>query len=629
MLNISYTDVPDLEGYQQNIKADGTFVYVDEYAMEESADDFSARCASALNILQMYIGVFSEGRYHAYTPDAFVDTLINFCGCTADQFRLDGRFPSLDKARIIAPLVESLTVRASNPAYKGSALHNALTLLAAYTDYKELFTRRNAVNSKIKRISQSEAIGWSGRALSTIAFRYRQADTGRYYTYDDSIQNWPLELVKAITVPEGYFLVWCDFDQIDFRVGYHLYLREPGTDADKIYLAADDKYQAMYEIICKAADKEPDIKLFKDYRKSYKKAILSAMYNASEKSLINDIKNNKLGHELFDYFNNNKKYQAFRNKITKLLNFGVDATITDYFGFQRSIPMPDPHNPRDVNDAISKCCNTPIQSTSNSILVLWLEKTLQFFESHGFSRTEDVIPYLIRHDECIFMVSSTLIEHLYLFKEVMSVSVDDWDTITLEPHIGINYKEPSEELEQLYDAQCLQHANELTSKANLISREAIYRPIQEVLEIYALDMTPMKQRALAAYNPELDNEIINSSLAECKDSWTENQALDVIRALIEAHPEYAELKEIYDNHGIFLIYSPNYNKYKFISNLDDAIHIATSIKTNKVVVYNAYYTASMIVKGIMFKISNSYAAKTKQLFRKYNELEKPEGWIAL
>ena len=103
----------------------------------------------------------------------------------------------------------------------------------------------------------------------------------------------------------------------------------------------------------------------------------------------------------------------------------------------------------------------------------------------------------------------------------------------------------------------------------------------------------------------------------------------MIRALIEAHPEYAELKEIYDNHGIFLIYSPNYNKYKFISNLDDAIHIATSIKTNKVVVYNAYYTASMIVKGIMFKISNSYAAKTKQLFRKYNELEKPEGWIAL
>jgi len=52
-------------------------------------------------------------------------------------------------------------------------------------------------------------------------------------------------------------------------------------------------------------------------------------------------------------------------------------------------------------------------------------------------------------------------------------------------------------------------------------------------------------------------------------------------------------------------------------------------RPNKVVVYNAYYTASMIVKGIMFKISNSYAAKTKQLFRKYNELEKPEGWIAL
>lgn len=625
MINLKSTDIPDLQQYRTNISADGAKIFVDSNTMADLADDFNARHLSALYILQMYLSVFSEGHHRSFTPEALIDTLISYCGCTRDQFRYMDKVDSLDMTHVVKPLIDSLTVRVSNTAYKGIQLFNALTLLKAYQRYKELYTRKTQIASKINRTVLTDEVSWTNAKLSTVAFKYRQADTGRYYTYDDSIQNWPLELTKSITTPKGYFLFWCDFDQIDFRVGYHLYLREIGSESDKIYLSRDDKYQAMYEIICKAANKTPDLELFKTYRKSYKKAILSAMYNASENSLIEDIDNRELGHELYEYFKNNHKYQTFRRKITKLIDFGVDAVMKDYFGFERSIPMPNLSNPREVNDAISKCCNTPIQSTSNSIMVLWLEKTLQMFEKHGFSRETDVIPYLIRHDECIFMVSCKALNYLYLFKNAMSVSVDDWDIITLEPHLGYSYKDPNDRLESLFEQQCLEHVSEITVVPTNCKREKVYRPVQEVVEVYAYDTTPATTRATAMYNPDTDD--IPEELLESKGTWTEDQALAVLNLLVEQHPEYTELKTYLKHYGVYLIYSQKLNKYKLIPDLTAAMGVANNIETNKITVYNTVQTASMLVQGVMFKIVASHAAQVKSLFQNVDRATLPQDWF--
>lgn len=626
MINLKSTDQPDLQKYRANIGADGTKIFVDSNTMTDLADDFNARHLSALYILQMYLSVFSEGKHRSFTPAALIETLVEYCGCTREQFRYLDKIDSLDMTHVVKPLIDSLTVRVSNEAYKGTQLFNALTLLKAYQRYKELFTRKTQIASKVNRTVLTNEVSWTGVQLSTVGFKYKQADTGRYYTYDDSIQNWPLELTKSITTPKGYFLFWCDFDQIDFRVGYHLYLREIGSDADKIYLNTEDKYQAMYEIICKAAEKTPDLKLFTEYRKAYKKAILSAMYNASENSLIDDINNRELGHELFEYFKTNNKYQAFRKKITKLLEFGVDAVMKDYFGFERSIPMPNLHNPREVNDAISKCCNTPIQSTSNSIMVLWLEKTLEMFEQHGFSRESDVIPYLIRHDECIFMVNCRVLDHLYLFKNAMSVSIDDWDVITLEPHLGYCYKQPNDQLEALFEQQCLEHAGKITVTPTNCKREKTYRPVQEVVEVFAYDTTPAITRAKAMYNPDVD--VLPDDLRASKDTWTDEQALTVIKLLSEQHPEYMELAAYLKYHGIYLLYSSKLNKYKVVPNLSAAITVANSIDTNKVNVYNSVQTASMIIQGVMFKITSTRASQVKSLFSDVNKDTLPEDWFS-
>lgn len=626
MLRLTYNDTPDIESFAKDIGADGAKIFVNVTKMKLLAVEYEARAASAQNTLEMLIASITKRRYTVANTVSIVSTLTEFCGCQRSRFLTEAGNISLDMKKVVEPLIESLKGCIANPNYPGQYVEDALLLLCTYKEYKSLNTRRSQMAAKLKRVQLEDVMGW-GNSLGSVSFKYRSCETGRYYTYDDSIQNWPLELCEAITVPQDFFLVWADFDQIDFRVGYHIFLREPGSDADQIYLAATDKYRGMYEIICRAAGKEPDFDLFTKYRKAYKKAILSAMYNASEQSLFNDIRNHELAHELYQYFQNNKKYQAFRSSINRLLEYHVDAIVKDYFGFTRSIPLPNLSNNKEVNDAISKCCNTPIQSTSFSILQLWLEKTLELFEKNGFSRETHIKPYLIRHDECIFMVHKSMYPKLYLFKDVMTVAVDDWDKITLEPHFGVYYKKPLEDMEAAYQSQCLQHANEINVAAPLAEARPRYRPIQEVLDVYAYDMMPIKKRTLA--NFEQAGIQLPEGISENSEDWSDDDCFAILKKIVESRPDCTMLRNIIEYRNRFLVYSRKLNKYKLANTLSYAVACAHELDTDKVIVYNTGADAGMLHEGVMFRFSTSKANKAAHLFSRIKELGYPEGWVAL
>lgn len=642
MLSFTFRDKPDIEAYARDIGANGTQVLVDPKRIDALVNEYDALYQSALYILQSYVISSSKGKFHNMRKDDIIDTLVRFCGldekdfvsdkeaykqflkCNAG-FNVKNKFRSVSMVDIIDPLLDSLAVRLK-AGYTGYEAENAYLILNAYKEFVSLKTRISLFHKKQGRLSAQDYNGW-GKSLKAVPFRYEQRSTGRFYTTDDSIQNWPLELTKVITVDQDYVLFWCDFAQIDFRVGYHIYLREPGSEADKIYLAETDKYRAMYTIICNAAHKQPDYELFAKYRQAYKKAILSAMYNASEQSLIADIKNTELAHELYEFFQHNTRYQNYISAINRMLNFNVDLVVKDYFGFERVLPMPSASSKSDVNSAISACCNTPIQSTSNSIMELWLEALLEKFEEHGYERGKHIIPYLIRHDEAIFKVHKSVLPDLWIFKDCMQVAIDDWDILELEPHAGLYYKEPWDFLEASYADSCLKHADKMTPRKSSATRDEIYRPINEVIEIYTYTMNPLHDIAWSLVN-NLPGEIslpADTDTTNYKD-WSRELCLSIFEQAAALRPAY---KEMFAWYGKFVIYSNKLKKYKCVQGLDAIINLAKALGTDKIQCQTLNSNTSIMLEDIMLKVRMSNSDDTQHILNALAEKNYSTEWVSL
>lgn len=626
MLNFTFKDVPDVEQYAKDIGATGTQILVDPLKMSTMFALISAKAASAGRIASTYLYYGSKRRYaDPDSKDDLIQTLVD-CGCTYNDFCPKGSDKeSVDKTKVLNPLLSKL----SNSLDKGvmdKGIEDAALVLTSYLDYKSLKTLKSSAKAKLGRMSAEDYEGSNNKKLKAVRFMYEQKETGRFYTRDDSIQNWPLELCHAITAEKDYFLLWCDFDQIDFRVGYHLYLREPGSDADKIYLAADDKYRAMYEIICRSAGQEPDFELFLKYRKAYKKAILSAMYNASEQSLIADIQNKTLGHQLYEFFQSNERYQNFRRTIDRAIDFGMEVTVSDYFQFQRTIPVPENRNQRILNDLVSKCCNTPIQSTSNSIMLLWLETVLTEFEKLGYSRKRDIMPYLIRHDECIFKVHKDVIKDLWKMADCMSLAIDNWDTLTLEPHCGYYYKEPDEELEKMFADCAEKNKGRFTPRISNEPRDTIYRPIQEVVDIYLYDTRPPRAVVESCLNlhPEID---LSSFSSTDISTWSEEELLSFLEfAGKEIDPCYERYLK-YSSHMI--IYSHKLNKYQCVPGIKYVLSVASKIGASRINCFNLSTSRITMENGIIYKFRDDCGDFVKSVFRAMEEKNFTTDWVSL
>lgn len=626
MLNFAFNNVPDVDKYAESIGADGTSILVDPIKMEIICSNIEARERTAYSIVESLMYQMSHQTH--FCPDKkqdLIDALV-LCGCKQSDFityGINGKTLSVDKTKILHPLLQRLT-DILNKGVPNLNVEDAMLLLTAYLDYKMLSTRSSAANSKLKKLSSETYDGW-GQKLRAISFKYEQKETGRFYTYDDSIQNWPLELCNTIAAGKDYFLLWCDFDQIDFRVGYHLYLREPGSVEDKIYLASEDKYRAMYEIICRAARKEPDFELFTKYRKAYKKAILSAMYNASEQSLITDIQNRELGHELYEFFAHNERYQTFRRTIDRIIDFNADIVVSDYFDFQRTIPVTD-QNAKAINDVISKCCNTPIQSTSNSILILWLEAVLKKFEQAGYTRGRDVIPYLIRHDECVFMLHKKVIPDLWILADCMSLAIDNWDVLTLEPHCGLYYKEPNEVFEELYKKSIEEHKDKFSPRVINTPRTTIYRPVQEVIDTYVYDTRKPIDivKSCLLIHPEIN---LADFAGEDLTSWSEDDALNFLQ--FAADNLNAGYSKYLKYRNCIILYSNKLQKYRCIPSMEYAVAVAKKIGTNKINCFTIGTSKAFIKDDIMYRIRDEQADKVKYLFDKMDELNFTSDWVSL
>lgn len=314
-----------------------------------------------------------------------------------------------------------------------------------YIPFASYLTKYQRVSSLYnKYIKKCNIKSYNGSELGKLTFRYEPSDTGRYYTKDYSTQNINKDILKHIVAPEGRMLFWGDFGQIDLRVGWNLILKT--DEVNKVFEKFPDKYEAVMRVIHLQLGREFNEDWFKLKRNSFKKAVLSRMYGASLGSLINETGDVELSQLLDEFYKKNEKYQSYKTDIESTFRKYQSCSVVDYFNVYREV---DSRN--GYNHSVRAALNTPIQSTSNCIVMLYLFSIIDKIIELGLP--EDwVVVYMLRHDEIVFSLDQRMIDYMWVFEDSRHVFVDDWGVIAMSSAIGYRYCLEDEELtEKMYN----------------------------------------------------------------------------------------------------------------------------------------------------------------------------------
>lgn len=480
MLNLTYTDRPDFGQYSDNIRATGTSIYVDPVKYHISTTYFRGQYVSAEERLKDYIRVMSQGTYRDTTPDIVRVILQDYCGIDPKKFRVrkQGSLSiSMDMQKVVLPLLDSLRHWAST----GSDIKNtmAYVLLSAYREYAYYKIKAQNSIAKEKKFIPTDLKTKKGMKLSEIPFTYERQSTSRYYTRNDNVQAYDLLTVNSFTVPEDYVLVWADFSQIDFRVAYHIILREIGSKYDEFYREYEDKYEATMRAICLFCNIPFDAENFEANRKGFKTSILARVYGAGMNTISLNFKDPELVVMLDKYITSNVGHQAYREAISRAIEFGIEVVSEDYFGVTRAIPISTAGY-----SVMDSALNAPIQTTSNSIIVHWTNNTIQQFRERGWNESK-VRVFLIRHDETLYMVHKDAIKRDgWIFKNTSEVQIDDWSPLQVRLEMGYYYTEPDEDVTSLYIKSCQDNEHLMTPLKIMPSRPGRFQPIRDVLYVY-------------------------------------------------------------------------------------------------------------------------------------------------
>lgn len=448
MLQISSADYTiDRELFEETIGADGFDMYIDEHKYTLREAEVAAQYYTAESLLAERISFITYGKYtnvNTLSVSTILEEYFNIE--TMGLLRRTSRGISLDMSKVIQPLKDYCRKHMrERPQYYTMVLE----FCNLYIDYSKLKQFTETLRAKRKLFIETGKVDNYGNKLSKISSLYERQSTGRYYTSNDNLQGWNLGAVDTFTAPKDYIFVWADFDQIDLRVAANLVLFNGHPEVIEQFNKTDDKYEAIARIISQKMERPFDEQKFKANRKAYKTAVLARLYGASKYTLMQDGFTDI--HEinmLDDYYNHHEYYQEYIGRFRKAIAFNAAVMVEDYFGNVREIPVPQ--NEKARSRVLEQCLNTPIQSTSNDIVMLWINELTKRFRAVGFGLDKFRVA-LLRHDEGLFLVHKECIPYLWIFEECSSIFIDSWSELTVKPKFGYNYKVVDKHLTEQYE----------------------------------------------------------------------------------------------------------------------------------------------------------------------------------
>ena len=465
MLNIYSNQFPDFKKYEQILNEHKT-IYLDDLNTKVNKV-YDLEISNVIrNYLNQYMIYKSNGYYRNVDDRTNVrEFLVKYCNVPSKAFSIRGvQGYSCDKDKVIVPLY--------NKGYDQEFLGNYIQ----YSEYNSLISKVNSMLEKHTRPSYKKS--YTGRRLGEISYELARGDTGRYYTKNYSVQSIPRDYLSNICAPEGYFLFWFDFSQIDLRVVYNILLREPGSEEDGIWDRYKDKYEAFARLAYRKSGKPFNLEEFKANRPKYKEGILGKIYGSSSQTLYEKVLDWDVVKQIDNYFDNCERYQEYKKNLKDATENSLEISITDYFGVVRNIPV-DLH---DKDATIRKGLNTPVQSTSNSVFIHMVNHIFDRFRNLGYNK-EQFSMYMPRHDEAVLLISTDCLKDLWILKDCITMQLDDWEPLTTDFHIGYNYKVEDPALMQFFDNISIKKHERMTM-AEPKPRTTDYQPTSKIQKLY-------------------------------------------------------------------------------------------------------------------------------------------------
>lgn len=477
MIKLTKSDYIDCEKYLSDLRSLG-FIYVDPSILQDRINRMKPAVETKKHLCTEIM--LCKSGHVLYTLDKrnVLSYLKTYENCPSNFFIMRGKKEeSLDASKVLAPLLE-----------RGLATE-FLEMYVEYKSEKSIVERLEKIKS---RLSESDEVGYNGKPLSKLYFRYEEISNLRLSTKDDNVQGIPKQAVDCFVAPRGYVIVSGDFKQSDLRIAYSMMIRDQ-KNVD-VMMSFDDKYEGLCKILQGDAFSPED---FKEHRDIYKINSLAPIYGAtSAKTMVGT----KYIHQARNFLKSSPVYQEYIRRIKKRIDLKLPLKVTSYFGNSESISTLDVVN-YEGKDPMNFALNSPIQTGTSEIVKAVTNNIMERFEELGFtSENGSIYSYLNRHDESLFLVRSDLLEYSYIFQESQYVQVDNWIPLEVDFDFTRQYITPDKEINKVAKSYFKTDCVEVPS-LNFNTEES-YIPTKDLMELsvgsYKIDGTD--ETVLAFYD---------------------------------------------------------------------------------------------------------------------------------
>ena len=516
MLKFTKDHYPDSDLYDERINSSGIIYFDKERAQNILKYQESLR-GSRRRQAEKIMKVNSSNQYKRLEDESILDYLENVEFCPSYRFnsKKNAKGYTLSMDKVLKPLL---------------ADGYAKEFLKPYTEYKSMKTICSRIKSLTEGLIEPTAKNIEGVDLYPIKFTANPQFNLRFNYKDYDIITIPKAYNSCICVPNGYYMVWGDFNQSDLRIAYNVLLRDKDNAKvmDEMMEKYNDMYAGMAKLVADRNGQEFDYEKFRKDRDKFKVNVLAPIYGQEQGKTEEDA---KFVAEMNSFLATCPRYQEFRTRLEDWMDLNLPLVVTSYFGHEEIIPKG-----YDRNACINTALNSPIQTGTSEVVISITNIILDKFYELGYTEDE-VRLYYTRHDEPIFIIKQEALKDAWIFKECSKILIDNWTPLELEFHFGFRYKEVAEQVEKRVQNIYELNADKITNYEMDTSDVYDYLPVPKILKMNVGKVKlGDKQTIIAIYNE--DSNSVKYYSAETVD---DNSIVTAIRAQV-----IASTKEIYD-----------------------------------------------------------------------------------
>lgn len=485
MYRISLEDTPPYEEFKAFLE-EGSSIYMDEQRLSDAVKTLEKQVESRYQQLKVALFGVLWTKVHVVKKSHIIEFLIEagvpdsfFCKRGDDE-------PKYYNAKIVVKLVTQ------------GYMCDAMVLYESYNKLDKLL-------GKIRKVAQRQlhserTKGNNGAPLVKVAYNIKPTKNLRFSTEDENVIGFYGELKSSFAAPAGYYIMSCDFPQIDGKGVLYMYLKNSLTK--KLTREVDDTYLLFKELTryvqhehdlsnlnkalkrdyyTNTKDIEARISTFKEeivpfrakeVRDVYKVTALKTAYFTRGSIIPAE---NVAIKDLTQMYESTERYKRILAMTKLLFALNIPIEVRSRWGHRRVIIE------QDERATISSVFNAPIQTTSSEVLSFYNVHMLMYFRSKGYG-PEDVRLCLNRHDEPIFYIKKELFkEHLHFIASMRTLLVDGWFPITLKLFVGNYYKDSLSECDDLINSVPIETSEAMALAETMIDREEPYALLEPEL----------------------------------------------------------------------------------------------------------------------------------------------------